>query len=90
MSIKLVSNSTNCLLESFHGCITQDGANPASTVLRVLAGVSEYGWMLGKSHFVYNNDFSEKSFCTAVCLPKSFHMTIQALCSEIHQPTLIP
>ena len=31
----------------------QDGANTTITVLRVPAGVSEYGWMLEKSHFVY-------------------------------------
>ena len=31
----------------------QDGANTTITVLRVPASVSEYGWMLENSHFVY-------------------------------------
>ena len=33
--------------------------------------------------------FEKNSFTTAVSIPKSFHMTIEALCSEIRQPTLI-
>ena len=37
----------------FMNLLYQDGANTTITVLRVPAGVSEYGWMLEKSHFVY-------------------------------------
>ena len=33
--------------------------------------------------------FEKNPFTTAVSIPKSFHMTIEALCSEIHQPTLM-
>ena len=44
---------------------------------------------LGSKFTFQNTDFWEKSFCTAVSIPKSFHMTMEALCSEIHQPTLL-
>ena len=44
---------------------------------------------LGSKFTFQNTDFWEKSFCTAVSIPKSFHMTMEALCSEIHQPTLV-
>ena len=43
---------------------------------------------LGSKFTFQNTDFWEKSFCTAVSIPKSFHMTMEALWSEIHQPTL--
>ena len=44
---------------------------------------------LGSKFTFQNTDFWEKSFCTAVSIPKRFHMTMEALCSEIHQPTLM-
>ena len=44
---------------------------------------------LGSKFTFQNTHFWEKSFCTAVSIPKRFHMTKKALCSEIHQPTLM-